>query len=159
MPEFAAALLLRSRHEADQQAEVRRNAAEAWTRALGTTPGLRTIRVTPGAEPGYLRFPMRLRRGLAALRDSTLAVRLGIAPVYPHALGRLRALRPLIAGGGRTTYPCADGLCRELVTLPTHSRVLPRERSAILALLAEGRLHEPGNRNDLEPPATVETAH
>ena len=57
-----------------------------------------------------------------------------MATSYPTTLAEVPQLRPLLAGL-ETRWPGAEALARELVTLPTHSRVTGAEREEILALL------------------------
>ncbi|HEX2189574.1 MAG TPA: hypothetical protein VHG51_11780, partial [Longimicrobiaceae bacterium] len=85
---------------------------------------------------GWLRLPLRVPGGMGALPER--ARRLGVAPSYPTTLAELPRLRPLLAGPERR-WPGAEALARELVTLPTHSRVAEGERDSIVALLQAPR--------------------
>lgn len=125
----AARLLLHSRAAALREARSRQATAVALLDAIDTTPALGPIRVGAGARPGYLRLPLRLPRGLHSLGDLARVRRLGIAPSYPTPLVELPALE------GRFRFPAplsgARTLARELITLPTHSRLTLRDLDAI----------------------------
>lgn len=136
MSDVTAALVLQTQAHAAREAAVRRTNGERWQLELAPIRGLDSVRTPAGALPGHLRFPLRVRRGMASFGDADAARRLGIAPTYPSPLAELTAVRdrrvdPL------APLPGAVTLARELITLPTHSRVTGEERSAILALCAE----------------------
>ena len=85
----------------------------------------------PDATPGYLRLPMRLSRGINGFDQSIRAMALGVAQSYPRSLGELA---PRLTGPERS-WPGSDELARDLVTLPTHSRLRPVEREEIVRML------------------------
>ncbi|HEV2146406.1 MAG TPA: hypothetical protein VGR37_03225, partial [Longimicrobiaceae bacterium] len=93
---------------------------------------VRAVVVPPDGVPGWLRFPVRVRGGRGALPER--ARRLGVAGSYPTPLSELPQLGALLAGP-ETRWPGAESLARDLVTLPTHSRVTEGERDEIVALL------------------------
>jgi len=133
----AAALLRHAREGSRVEAAARRTNAAALLARLPALPaggGARAVRVPAGAEAGWLRLPLRLPRGLDGLASPARARRLGVAASYPTTLAALPRLRPLLVGP-ETRWPGAEALVRELVTLPTHSRVTAAERDEILALL------------------------
>jgi hypothetical protein len=76
------------------------------------------IQPIPGAEPGYLRFPMRLAHSRTASR---MRAALGIVRGYPDTLAELAELHSFLIGD--EMLPGARELQRSLVTLPTHSLV------------------------------------
>jgi perosamine synthetase len=130
----AAALLAASRTAAETEAADRRRVAAWWQEAIPPRDGVRTVRAHPDAEPGYLRFPLRLACGVAGLKDARPALRLGLAPVYPAPLSAVpEAARLLVVE--RDAWPGAEELARTLVTLPTHSRVTDRERDRLLTIM------------------------
>jgi hypothetical protein len=87
---------------------------------------------------GALRYPVRMTGGWQKL-GQTGAPRLGAAPGYPATLMQLAALRPFFAGEA-LSWPGAETLVRELVTLPTHSQVSPSERSQLVDIICKSRL-------------------
>lgn len=130
----AAALLRHAREGSRREAAARRaNAAELLAR-LPAGGAARTVRVPEPGEAGWLRLPLRLPRGMDGLASPARARRLGVAGSYPTTLAALPQLRPLLTGP-EERWPGAETLVRELVTLPTHSRVTAAEREEILALL------------------------
>jgi dTDP-4-amino-4,6-dideoxygalactose transaminase len=135
MSRSSAALLLANDEASLREVLCRRNNA-AWYSSVFRT----SARVTalPGGHMddscGALRYPLRVRDGWAAVRAAG-AQRLGAAPTYPTTLQELTALAPqLVTAPG--DLPGARLLARELVTLPTHSRVTDPERRRLVELLA-----------------------
>jgi len=82
----------------------------------------------------YLRLPVRLPQGLASFPSPERALRLGVGRSYPGTLADLPELAPHLLAG--KACPGARRLVRELVTLPTHTRVSARERGELARLLA-----------------------
>lgn len=136
MGERSAALVLSTRTLAETEARRRRSAAAWYHRELPRTRERLLLPTPPfGAVPGYLRFPIRVPEGSAALLSRPGARRAGLAPTYPKPIGELPALRDRIRG--QASGPGADELVRELLTLPTHGLVSDREREGILDLLSK----------------------
>jgi perosamine synthetase len=135
MPRAAAAALRRARGAAIREAVARRAAAAAYRAALDGKSQVCMPAVIAGGEPGWLRFPVRIGGGLRSL-DVTRAVRLGAAPVYPMPLAGLAQLRGRVVG--RTEWPGAATLVREMFTLPTHSRLEPAERHELVRIVLRG---------------------
>ena len=118
----AAAMLRDTRDAALEEAGARRGRAERLLEVVERSRQVRPIAPPPGAEPGYLRLPIRVRRPVLARLRHPRAVRLGVAPGYPMVLTELRPLRARVARPWRDRrWPGAEALVRELVTLPTHS--------------------------------------
>ncbi|HEU4453796.1 MAG TPA: DegT/DnrJ/EryC1/StrS family aminotransferase, partial [Longimicrobium sp.] len=128
----AAALLLRARAAADREAAARRRTARALLDRLVEIDSVHAIAPVDGAEPGYLRLPLRVANGRA--RSPADAARLGIAPAYPRPLSMLPALRDRLAGPERR-FPGAESLASSLITLPTHSAVTPHDVQALVRAL------------------------
>ena len=120
------------------EAEIRRENAKDL---LGRVPfgrGVDAINALPDSIPGYLRLPLRLAESLSGFTSPPCAVRLGAASGYPATLASLPAIRSrLVNPGGR--WPGADALVRELVTIPTHSRLSSAERDELVRMLGEYR--------------------
>jgi len=134
IPEGAARLLLRAEAAACEEALARKAAAGELLRSIAGVPGVGAMRIAPEADPGYLRLPLRLPRGMESLGDVRRARRLGIAPSYPTPLATLPAIRERMLAAPST--PGAEVLARVLLTLPTHSRLrrsdLERIRRSLL---------------------------
>jgi perosamine synthetase len=129
-----AALALRSRGAAGEEAVARRANGLWYGERLRSNRAARTISLPPGASAGFLRFPVRLRAGLGTFTDVQAARRLGIAPGYPSTILALEPVRARLAGKA-ASCPGADDLVRTLVTLPTHSRLSARERGRVLQMV------------------------
>lgn len=104
------------------EAATRLKHASRWLRALGAQGAARSVSPHSNAEPGWLRFPLRL----SSEEQLAPAVRhLGVARSYPRALHEVDALAPLLRPTGG--LPGAEALARRLCTVPTHSRLSERD--------------------------------
>jgi perosamine synthetase len=134
MTRVAAATLLATHDASRKEASVRQSNAKAVVAAIAGSARVKSIptRVCPTA--GYLRLPVRIQGGMASFPNVQRALQLGIAPSYPMSLAAL----PQLAGRLVATYgawPGAQTLVRELVTVPTHSRLRADEVSEIIGIL------------------------
>ncbi|HZC77977.1 MAG TPA: DegT/DnrJ/EryC1/StrS family aminotransferase, partial [Ktedonobacterales bacterium] len=136
MSRTAAALLERTLPHATREAAARRANAAALLQPLESRAGVRTIPPAEGGTPGFLRLPLLLARGLDGLADPTAARRLGVARGYPSTLAALPPVAQRLVHKG--SWPGAEQLVRELVTLPTHSWVGEADREALVRLV-DGR--------------------
>lgn len=122
MTRAAAAALLESAGAAVSEAAHRRSAASRILRDLETIDGAQAVDVPVDGVAGYLRFPLRLSRGMQSFDDTPEALAAGISPGYPRLLSDLPPIARTIEGVEKR-WPGAAALVRELVTLPVHSRV------------------------------------
>jgi perosamine synthetase len=131
----AAACVAALRGPAEREATARRANGSALVAALESrAPGL-LIRPLPGAEPAYLRLPVRLARGLASLGSPPQRARsLGVLPSYPSPLAAVPEVRARLRTACER-FAGAEALSRELFTVPTHSLVTEAERQEMLRLL------------------------
>lgn len=113
---FAASLALRARERSLAEVAVRRANADAMREALEEAGAEEDVPIPlPGGESGELRLPVLVPGGEGEHR------RLGVYRSYPRVLPDLEVLGPLVADA--PACPGARRLARELVTLPTHSRM------------------------------------
>jgi perosamine synthetase len=131
MPRSAAGAVLQAMGASREEAERRRENARWFLERLPRGERLQSIRPVADAFPGYLRLPVRIRGGIAAIRNSARALALGVAPSYPRTLSHLA---PGLTGPERR-WPGADELASDLVTLPTHSCLSAIERDEIVRML------------------------
>ena len=125
----AAAAVVRSAFGvAEQEAATRRRNAEVLMTAVQDAEGLGAIHPVPGGSPGYLRFPVRDRRGRAEVP------RLGILRGYPRTLTEQKELRSCLVPNGDVPAGAAE-LKRWLFTLPVHSLVTGRDVQQLTAWL------------------------
>ena len=141
MPARAAALLLATRDLAEAEAARRRRRGGAMAERLDLCDGA-TPRLLPGAQPGYLRLPVRFPAGAGPLADVAAARRLGVGSTYPMTLDRLPEITDRIAFVAPHGYPGARELVARLVTYPTHSGVTGGDRRALESLLEKSGLSE-----------------
>jgi dTDP-4-amino-4,6-dideoxygalactose transaminase len=130
----AAAALLASREASEREAKARKTTARELLAAVAENSRVAAISIDHDATPGYLRLPLRVPGGMAAFGSPSRALALGISPSYPSSLADLPQLAARREGPERA-WPGAQALVRELVTLPTHSRLRPRELAEIAAML------------------------
>jgi dTDP-4-amino-4,6-dideoxygalactose transaminase len=112
----SASLVRAALARADDDLAVRRLNAQVLESAARNARDIDLIRPIAGAEPGYLRFPVRLADTRTQERER---IALGIVHGYPDTLADLPELRSSLIGD--ETLPGARELQRAIVTLPTHS--------------------------------------
>lgn len=127
MTSFAAGVLRRTLPLQEAEAIRRRRHAAGLEAALVSHGGV-PIRVIPGGEPGYLRYPVILPQEVMPVR------RLGVETGYPVPLTELSPLRTALCSPGR--LPGAEAVARRLVTLPTHGRVAADDLAQLETWLA-----------------------
>jgi dTDP-4-amino-4,6-dideoxygalactose transaminase len=135
MPRAAAAAVLNAMTASREEAARRRENAAWFLERIPRNDELRSVRVVKDSVPGYLRLPLRVSGGVSGMSQPTRASSLGVAPSYPRTLVELA---PQLAGPERR-WPGAELLARDLVTLPTHSRLSPVERDEIVRMLQQKR--------------------
>lgn len=133
---FSAALLRQTLDAAALESVARREVASYWSKALPVALSSRAPSVLSGGVAGYLRYPLRLREDTVRRATDVDGRRAGIARSYPRPLGQLpavaaRLIEPDVA------FPGADALARQLVTLPTHSRLSAKDREDIVRMSAD----------------------
>ncbi len=130
----SASLVRASLARADADLAMRRRNAELLARAAEQSRSVRAIRPIGGAEPGYLRFPMRLADTRVANRAQPM---LGIVHGYPNTLADLAELRPSLVGD--EPLHGARELQRSMVTLPTHALVSKKDFQRIAEWMVDER--------------------
>ncbi len=132
----AASLVVAATEAAGAEAERRRANAAWYLDRLQGVGAVSLVPLVPGAEGGYLRFPIRASQGMSGFADPDRAQAFGVAPGYPSPLGELLPVRARLMPVAHTRqWPGAEHVCRELITLPTHSLATVDERLAIVAML------------------------
>jgi perosamine synthetase len=132
MDDAAATVVMATRQAADAEVATRRLNAGAYRSELGTERRWSPIAVLPGADPSWLRFPLRLDGGNSPAKSDEF-MRLGIATGYPQVLPELPAAARRI--GASQPCPGASELVRSLIALPTHGWVSRADRASIRALM------------------------
>jgi dTDP-4-amino-4,6-dideoxygalactose transaminase len=122
MSAVSARLVLETREPSEAEVETRRHTVEEYRREV--PPGLELRHARPAADGtcGALRHPVLIAGGLQGLGAGPGVRSLGIERSYPQVLPDLDAASAWGRGSGEL-WPGARRLVRELVTLPTHSRV------------------------------------
>jgi perosamine synthetase len=124
-PAATLAALERLLPASDREAANRRVRGKEWLERLRGSRRVETFDLASGAEPGYLRFPVRITGAfdlalLACLRAH------GVMPGYPSTLIALSSLSVSLVRRSVELRGCKL-LAANLVTLPTHSRVGRRD--------------------------------
>jgi dTDP-4-amino-4,6-dideoxygalactose transaminase len=127
-----AELALRQLARLDENLAHRRRVAEAYTRALGDL-GFATPAVPPEAAPSWVRFPVRVADRPTAERR----LRSWIVPGTWFTSVQEEAVSPTINGYRAGSCPRAEAVARQLINLPTHPRVQPRDVERIVAAMAD----------------------
>ena len=122
----SASLVRAALARAEDDLALRRRHAEVLGLAAERSSDVRAIRLIPGANPGYLRFPVRLAESRTIDRARPA---LGIIRGYPETLADLAELRSSLVGNEKLLG--ARELQRSIVTLPTHSLLDKRDLIAL----------------------------
>ncbi|MEJ2343572.1 MAG: DegT/DnrJ/EryC1/StrS family aminotransferase [Gemmatimonadales bacterium] len=114
----------------ERESETRRHNAAELAAALSTGPGgLMAIQAPTRSAPGHLRLPVLMTVPFGKSEWAS-AERLGVARGYPRPLSRLESCRS-ICDNADDSFPGAELLAAQLITLPTHSRLTPADKSAL----------------------------
>ena len=136
----AAAIVRATRTRALEEAAGRKRRASRLLSLLDGRAAVSPVRPPANGTSGWLRLPIRVAGRASGLAAAPIARRLGIAPAYPAPLSELPAVQVRLAGPWRERrWPGAESLVRDLVTLPTHSRVSPADEAAIVRLILRDR--------------------
>lgn len=127
------ACVMATRSLVEGEATIRRGNAEILLRAIAHSSSVRPVFARPDSIGGYLRLAVRASGGVAGLPDPQAARALGVSASYPRTLAELPAVRAHMVRTA-TRWPGAESLARELVTLPTHSRLTALDRDRIVSL-------------------------
>lgn len=136
MTRATSACLAATRPVAAREAATRRRSAASVLDGIRATTAVRPIVAIPGAQPGYLRLPLRLPHGLGGFSQPQMATRLGLARSYPSVLAGISQVRPWVHGVPARS-PGAAELVRTLWTVPTHSLLSAVERVGLIRQLQQ----------------------
>ncbi len=134
MTRVAAATLVATYEASLKEADVRQSNATVLVTAIADCQQVTPIPTQSCRHAGYLRLPVRVSKGMASFLDAQRALHLGITPSYPMSLAALPQLAGRLVGPERV-WAGAQTLVRELVTVPTHSRLSARDLSLIIGIL------------------------
>ncbi|MGE0555122.1 MAG: DegT/DnrJ/EryC1/StrS family aminotransferase [Gemmatimonadales bacterium] len=132
---FAAGVLLHGIQAVEEENRVRAASAERWTEALAGLAGIERVEPPLGSGPGWLRYPVIVEPELVAVLSTPAFRRLGVMPGYPKTLAALEGFEGRLGAIDTAAFPGAALLAGRLFTLPTHSRVRPRDREALLGAI------------------------
>jgi dTDP-4-amino-4,6-dideoxygalactose transaminase len=128
----AAATLLALDQAVANESDQRRRSGDGWAEDLRGAKEVRTVRIGPGARPGWLRFPVRPLGSVRERLSSHIGRRLGVMPGYPVPLGALAGFGHRVVGSA--VWRGAAELSAGLFTLPTHGLLDSADRKALLRL-------------------------
>jgi dTDP-4-amino-4,6-dideoxygalactose transaminase len=105
-----------------RQQSIRVTNADALHAALDGMPGIRFIRMCPGAEPVYPRFPVRIatRAKRDLLQHELDNHGIGASSFYPSALADVPQVARLMPPSSHG-FPGARAVAETILTLPTHA--------------------------------------
>ncbi len=127
----SAALLTHALHTLEAARSRRASVEQEYLDALRACPTVLCPPLDPRARSGALRMPVLLEPTRARALE-----RLGVVRSYPRTLQDYPEIAAVLAVG-RQHMPGADRLAAQLHTLPTHDRVSPANRRAIIAALCD----------------------
>jgi len=133
MTRAAAAAVIHSHDMSLHEAAQRRVNAERILAAVDKSV-VKPIRLENESIPGYLRLAVRVRGGLDGLASRDDALALGMASGYPTILAELPAVVSRMSGP-QPSWPGAETLARDLVTIPTHSRLSRQDLNEICRMV------------------------
>lgn len=125
-----AAVLLAKLPHLDDWNERRRRHAAAYDRAFEPVPGVDPIRLREGALPVYHQYVVRVA-DRDRVRDGLHKRGISTGVHYPVPLHRQPALDGVVAG----SFPVAERLAREVVSLPVFPELSGEQRDAVVAAL------------------------
>jgi dTDP-4-amino-4,6-dideoxygalactose transaminase len=132
----AAAALIATYEAAKNEAAARQANTSRLVAGLADNPEVQVIPAPRGGISGYLRLPVRLKKGREALDSGGNARQLGIVTSYPISLGTLPQLAGRL-GGPERVWPGAQILVKELMTLPAHSHMRPTELEEVIRIFQQ----------------------
>ncbi|VAW73242.1 DegT/DnrJ/EryC1/StrS aminotransferase [hydrothermal vent metagenome] len=103
---------------------IRLGNAERYIQTLGNTSGPGRFSIIDGAEPVFLRYPVRMKDKQARRNFLGEYAGLGVTASYPQSISDVEEIRSVIRIQNEQT-PNARQIAREIVTLPTHAYVRP----------------------------------
>jgi len=98
-----------------------------------TNGSFQPIRLLPKTNTLSIRYPILVKdEYIKPILFKSAELGLGISATYPDAINNITALADTFKG---ETYPMAGKMAKQLITLPVHSFVTPKDRSAIKRML------------------------
>jgi dTDP-4-amino-4,6-dideoxygalactose transaminase len=104
--------------------ENRKKRARELMKSLGSCDCIKFPRQIKGAEPVFLRLPVRCNG-----TGQYDAPQLGVVKSYPHPLNEIEELKPHL--NGKNSFPGSKKFAETIVTFPTHGFVEKRDIEAI----------------------------
>jgi len=126
LPRTLAAVSTQQLARIDTITTHRQRNGECYRQALENVEGLGRFSVIEGAEPVYLRYPVRVMDAQARQQFLDSQAVLGVTASYPQSISDVEEIRSLISIQNDQT-PHARQIAREIVTLPTHAYVDPQD--------------------------------
>lgn len=137
IPRISAGAVTATAEQAAEAASARRRVASLLRRATEKNDGLQVPVAAGSGQPGYLRLPIRVVDSADRVRLLSRLEGTGAAPSYPTSLDDLPQIRDAIAAAA--SIPNAEALAAELVTVPTHSLLQPRDLERLTTTLSDRR--------------------
>ena len=122
----------------DKLTQIRTVNAQHYLQHLPEANEIRKIKVIPGSQPAYLRFPVRVADG--NLRNRLFKILsemgMGISTSYPEAILDVPEITPHLVPGHQKTEN-GQLIARQILTLPTHPYVTQKDLDSINKLFKE----------------------
>lgn len=137
IPRVSAGAVMATAEEATCAASRRRRVANLLRQAALRNEGVHVPAADRAGEPGYLRLPLRVRDPAERARLLSSLDGTGVASSYPESLASLPEISASTAAP--TSIPNSEALAAELVTVPTHSLLQPRDLERLTSILSGRR--------------------
>lgn len=129
------------------ESEVRRRTAGYYHTLLDGSGPLGVPQVPGSSVAGYLRFPVLGSSWARALLQAPECERLGVGRGYPGTLADLAGFHSRFRGF-QSSFPGADQVVEELLTLPTHQYLAATELAHLSALVRRAAAEDSARASD-----------
>lgn len=137
IPRISAGAVMATAGQATDATSDRRRVAGLLRRAAERNESLSAPVADDSSQPGYLRLPLRVPDTTERARLLSSLGSTGAAPAYPTTLAGLPGIKESTATAA--AIPNAEALAAELITLPTHSLLQPRDLERLTTTLSGRR--------------------
>lgn len=125
----------------DGMVAIRRRNAGILNEGMSQIPGIRVLRVTPGAESSWHQYCIVVDEGKFGCTRDALAERLNAKGIgtgihYPRGLHQQPVFEDLY---GKTSLPRTESLARDILALPVHHGVSADDARQVVAAVRESR--------------------
>lgn len=133
MTSLAAAIGRQQLRKLDEKNELRKRNARLLTEGLEPIDGIETPYVMEGNEPVFHQYTVKIERARDEIAKKLTEKEIGNKVFYPTTIPSSPAMKPYV----RDTFPIAERCCKQVLSLPVHPLVTPREIDFIVGSIRE----------------------